>query len=306
MIQEDLSITNHEKFLTLPGVSQADIRLHSQVSVFIILTRVYNTFGPNIEQMVAEEDLIRLRHFNVALDAWRLKWEGQLAPNPYVSTYPSKGVNLHHNFAKLQVNSLALRGMHRGALIDLSFDRRELANYAIGCATSILQTVLEEPDIRNSVVGVPIYLHTMITCSAVFLLKVEQKWRSYNLATDSALIGDLVNRIIRLLLDARAGDRHLSVHIATGLKKMLDRVNSWEAGEKQGLLMDSSHSTQPNQGGPNQSDGNMWDQQAYGVPDNGILRMFDDSVPFYDEHFFPLGFFDTVQVQTESEYRHRT
>jgi hypothetical protein len=218
--------------------------------------------------MVAEEDLIRLRHFNVALDGWRLKWESQLAPNPYVSSYPSKGVSLHHHFAKLQVNSLALRGIQQGTMLDLSLDRRELANFAIACATSILQTVLDEPDIRNSVVGVPIYLHTMITCSAVFLLKVQHKWKSYKLGTDSELIQDLVTRIIRLLLDARAGDRHLSVHIATGLNKMLHRVTSWE-GNKQGMPAPTTHINHD----PNQSAGQLWEQPNYGVTDSGILRM---------------------------------
>ncbi|KAH8593026.1 hypothetical protein B0O99DRAFT_628669 [Bisporella sp. PMI_857] len=303
VIQEDSTITNHEKFLSLPGISQADFRLHSQVSIFIILTRVYNTFGPDIHQMVAEEDLVRLRHFNVALDTWRMKWEPQLAPNPYVATYPSKGVSLHLHFAKLQVNSLALRGIQQGVMLELSLERRELANFAIACATSILQTVLDEPDIRNSVVGVPIYLHTMITCSAVFLLKVQHRWKGYKLGTDSELIRELVTRIIRLLLDARAGDRHLSCYIATGLHKMLDRVNTWGTGEKQQPPpnVDVNHFSHD----PNQSAGQVWDQNLYGGADNGIMRMFDDSVPFYDEQFFPLGYFDVAPTAALLPYAFR-
>ncbi|OBT90048.1 hypothetical protein VE02_02493 [Pseudogymnoascus sp. 03VT05] len=303
VIHEDATITNHEKFLNLPGISQADYRLHSQVSVFIILTRVYNTFGPDIEQVVAEEDLILLRQFNHALDSWRLHWGSKLTPNPFIATYPAKGVVLHYHFARLQVSSLSLRGIQKDGMHGLTIDRRDLANIAIASASSILQTVLDEPGIRNSVVGVPIYLHTMIAYSAVFLLKVQQKWKAYNLSADSTLIRDLVMRIIRLLLDARSGERHLSSHIATGLSKMLDRFTSWEAGEKsRNLLVDSGRMNQDDQTNPAAQ---MWDP-SYAISDTGILRMFDSSVPFYDEHYFPLGFFDVMSAgQPDTEYRHR-
>ncbi|KAL5346935.1 hypothetical protein ACLOAV_008078 [Pseudogymnoascus australis] len=303
IIHEDATITNHEKFLNLPGISQADFRLHSQVSVFIILTRVYNTFGPDIEQVVAEEDLILLRQFNHALDSWRLHWESQLTPNIFIATYPAKGVGLHYHFARLQVSSLSLRGIQQGGMHGLTIDRRDLANTAISCATAILQTVLDEPSIRNSVVGVPIYLHTMIAYSAVFLLKVQQKWKAYNLSADATLIRDLVMRVIQLLLDARAGERHLSSHIATGLSKMLDRFTSWEAGEKsRNPLVDSGRISQD---GPTNPPGHIWEPN-YAISDTGILRMFDSSVPFYDEHYFPLGFFDVMSAgQPDTEYRHR-
>jgi hypothetical protein len=185
----------------------------------------------------------------------------------------------------------------------LTIDRRDLANTAIASATSILQTVLDEPGIRNSVIGVPIYLHTMIAYSAVFLLKVQQKWKAYNLSTDATLIRDLVMRIIRLLLDARAGERHLSSHIATGLSKMLDHFISWEAGEASRILpVDSGQISQDNQSNPG---AHVWEPN-YAISDTGILRMFDTSVPFYDEHYFPLGFFDVMSAsQPDTEYRHR-
>ncbi|KAL3417232.1 major facilitator superfamily transporter [Phlyctema vagabunda] len=235
VIHEDEAIVNHEKFLELPGTSQADFRLHSQVSLFIILTGIYNTFGPDVEKMLSEEDLTRLRHFNVALDTWRIKWESSLAPNTYISSYPSKGVILHLNFAKLQVNWLALRGIRQFSIQDLTTDRRELANTAISCAMSILQVVLDQPDIRKSVVGVPLYLHTMITYSAVFLIKVRQKWRAHKLGTDPTLIRDLVTRIVALLGDAKASERHLTCHIAVGLRKMLDQFIAWESHEAQAM-----------------------------------------------------------------------
>ena len=78
LIHEDRAIAGHEKFLQLPGITEADFRLHSNVSIFIILTNIYNTFGPNIEQMLDEEELNLLQQFNIELDSWRLRWESQL------------------------------------------------------------------------------------------------------------------------------------------------------------------------------------------------------------------------------------
>lgn len=78
VIQDDTSITQHEKFLQLPGTSQADFRLHSQVAIFIILTQTYNAFGPEVDQKLEEEDLVRLRQWNIEIDRWRVRWEPQL------------------------------------------------------------------------------------------------------------------------------------------------------------------------------------------------------------------------------------
>jgi hypothetical protein len=300
VIHEDEAITNHEKFLQLPGISQADLRLHSQVAVFIILTGVYNAFGPDIQKMLTEDDLLRLRHFNISLDSWRIKWEPQLAPNVYISSYPAKGVSLHHNFAKLQANSLALRGIQQHSIQDLTPARRELANTAVSCAMSILQIVLDEPDIRNSLVGVPIYLHTMITYAAVFLLKVQQKWKAFKLGTDQILIRDLITRIINLLNNTRASERHLTRHIAIGLSKVLERFSAWEAHGQQEMPTDNTG--QMHHPGPNNPVQQMI-EPTYGIDFRSIGGYSD--LPLNDEQYFPMGFFDimsSTQFGTQEDF----
>lgn len=218
VIHEDLAITNHEAFLQLPGITNADFRLHSQVSMFVILSRIYETFGPDSTKPLNAEGLKLLHLYNSQLDEWKMKWESRLAPNPHINAYPSKGVLLHHQFGKLQLNSLALRGMAPSTLCDTSpesSERRLFANRAIQNAVSALDIVLEEPDIRRALVGVPIYLLTTVTFATVFLLKVRLNWHSACLDVDSSLILSLVERIVELLRDARASDRHLARHIST-------------------------------------------------------------------------------------------
>lgn len=103
-------------------------------------------------------------------------------------------------------------------------DRKESANIAISAAMSTLSLVLEEPDIRDAIIGVPLFTHTMVTFSAVFLLKVAVNWNSSAyLSVDVPRVQDLIEKVIDLLTHVRAGERHITRHIASGLSKMLER-----------------------------------------------------------------------------------
>ncbi|KAJ5235063.1 uncharacterized protein N7469_004231 [Penicillium citrinum] len=229
VIHEDVAIRNYETFLELPMVVPGDIRLLAQVALFMILTEAYRTFGSDTEQAVTEEDFGQLRVYNVAVDQWRLLWQPRSGDSPYVRTYPSKGVVLHYHFAKFQLNSLSLRALSPTNTPVFSMDRKESANIAISSAMACLNMVLEEPDIRDAIVGVPIFTHTMVTFSAVFLLKVAINWNSAYLSINARQVRRLVERVIELMNCVSAGERHLTRHIARGLGKMLERFDSWEA-----------------------------------------------------------------------------
>ncbi|KAJ5692850.1 hypothetical protein N7462_002273 [Penicillium macrosclerotiorum] len=229
VIHEDVAIRNYEAFLELPMVVPGDIRLLAQVALFMILTEAYRMFGSDTEQALTEEDFGQLRVYNVAVDQWRLLWQPRSADSPYVRTYPSKGVVLHYHFAKFQLNSLSLRALTPSNTPVFSMDRKESANIAISSAMACLNMVLEEPDIRDAIVGVPIFTHTMVTFSAVFLLKVAINWNSAYLSINARQVRRLVERVIELMNCVSAGERHLTRHIARGLGKMLERFDSWEA-----------------------------------------------------------------------------
>ncbi|KAJ5211970.1 uncharacterized protein N7498_003616 [Penicillium cinerascens] len=244
VIHEDVAIRNYETFLEFPSVVPGDIRLLAQVALFMILTEAYRTFGSDTEQALTEEDFGQLRVYNVAVDQWRLLWQPRSADSPYVRTYPSKGVVLHYHFAKFQLNSLSLRALSPSNTPVFSMDRKESANIAISSAMACLNMVLEEPDIRDAIVGVPIFTHTMVTFSAVFLLKVAINWNSAYLSINARQVRRLVERVIELMNCVSAGERHLTRHIARGLGKMLERFDSWEAawqvGTSNGSGMDGS------------------------------------------------------------------
>lgn len=124
----------------------------------------------------------------------------------------------------------------------MSPERRKRANIAIESAIATLQVVLDERDIQRALVGVPLYLHSMITFAAVFLLKIAAKAcssganqqnnsiASAGLLVDIGYVRILVGRIVELMVSCsqRASERHLSHHIARGLRKMLTGLEEWE------------------------------------------------------------------------------
>jgi hypothetical protein len=151
---------------------------------------------------------------------------------------------MHYNFSRLQLNSVALRTYHSSTSSKaMSPERRKRANIAIESAIATLQVVLDERDIQRALVGVPLYLHSMITFAAVFLLKIAVKScsnqcgqgqstsiSSAGLVIDIPYVRVLVGRIVEVMVSCsqRASERHLSHHIARGLRKMLTGLEEWE------------------------------------------------------------------------------
>jgi hypothetical protein len=164
---------------------------------------------------------------------------------------------------------------------------------------AILQLVISEPDIRDALVGVPLYLHTMITYAAVFLLKIQQQWKAVRLGTDRILIRDTVDHVIKLLNDVRASDRHLSYHIACGLSKMLERLDHSMAPnlERQNGEVQRGNGVQ---GGMEQvGAGSSFPgiDAGYELGANyGPLAMYGEPTELFDENYFPIGFFDVTAI----------
>ena len=119
------------------------------------------------------------------------------------------------------------------------------ANIAIASAAATLKMVLDDPYLQAALVGVPLYIHSMMTFAAVFLLKIAAKDISgkvpgrpdqlNSIASAHLNIGilkvrDLVGQTVDVMISCseRASKYHLSHHIARGLGRMLASLNEWE------------------------------------------------------------------------------
>jgi hypothetical protein len=234
-IHEDASIRNIEQFLESPFIKPEDFRLCAQVSLFKILAEAYNTFGSDPDQSITEADLHQLHFFNVAIEQWRSSWEARAADSCGIGSYPSKGVVLHYHFARVHLNSLALRALPppSSASIDaLSYDRREAANIAISAAISTLTLVFEEPDLRCAMSAVPVFTHTMVAFCANFLLKMvgslAPSLESMTLDLNVTQVLALARRSADFLAKVaeNVNEKHLTSHIVQGINDLLERLES--------------------------------------------------------------------------------
>ncbi|CEL09665.1 hypothetical protein ASPCAL12798 [Aspergillus calidoustus] len=258
MVSESIQIREHELFLASPLSDILDARILSQVNLMQILTRVYDRFserrlpdlmyvrsGGNVGSsgadfghgaqgrngdanaaMLSEADLEELRSYNLEIDQWRMRWYPRQPPNPFIGSFPHRGIVLYTYFAKLQINSLSVRGI---SVLSgrLSADRKEIANMAVSSAVNILTMLVDEEDMRRSLVGTPLYVHTIIAVASAFLLKVATKWnRLMALNIEYAFVSRLIEKMVDLLKNAVTSERHLLKHIARGLEEMLNRLKS--------------------------------------------------------------------------------
>lgn len=64
-------------------MSQGDLRLHSQVDLFIILTRIYFAFGPDVDLEVPETEFPKIDQFDIDLGDWKSAWLPRLGKHSW-------------------------------------------------------------------------------------------------------------------------------------------------------------------------------------------------------------------------------
>lgn len=141
-------------------------------------------------------------------------------PNEHIGNFPSKGVLLHYHFAKFYLCSFVFRGLTNNPVPSHFL---ETAFMAVSAATSIVESILHDSDLRVSLAGVPHYFHTMIAFACTFLLKVATKHKS-QLLVKMEDISDLARRVANLFSNTPAGTLHLVHRMADGLEKLADSL----------------------------------------------------------------------------------
>lgn len=181
----------------------------------------------------------------------------------HIGDFPTKGILLHYHFGKLHLFSHVFRGLKSGNRIEpIPSYFRDAASTAVSHATTILELLLNDADLRRSIIGVPHYFHTMIAFACVVLLKVADRYRN-DLGIDTQATYSLIQQIIELLRRNNCGRYHLVHWMAEGLEKMLKsshRSNSatylppiWNNNNNNhnsGSSNSSSHALSPFEQGP--------------------------------------------------------
>lgn len=108
---------------------------------------------------------------------------------------------------------------------------------AVSAAISILEFLLHDADLRNSLIGVPHYFHTMITFAGHFLLEASTKYGE-QLSSDQSYVFSLIQNIIHLFHTTPCIEQHPIHRMAVGLDRKLQDCQ----GAKNGSMSYSDQS----------------------------------------------------------------
>jgi hypothetical protein len=198
--------------------------------------------------------------------------------NEHIGNFPTKGVLLHYHFGKLHLFSHIFRGLKSGKRVEaIPSYFKDPASTAVSHATTILELLLNDPDLRRSILGVPHYFHTMVAFACVVLLKISSRYRE-DLGIDTDSVHSLIGQIIDLLRSNNCSRHHLVHWMAEGLEKMLPSRSSspsWCKRSPSSLPWDGtlgsveSTSTMLNNGFQN----NIPEHSAFRSPVDPMLQM---------------------------------
>jgi hypothetical protein len=134
----------------------------------------------------------------------------------------------------------------------------ENAVAAVSAAVSIVESLLIDPDLREGLVGIPHYLHTMTAFACVFLLKVAAQYPGQFI--EDAVMLDLTSRLVQQFRSTAVGKFHLVHLMADGLEKLAAKKIASPAGY-QNLLSPTARTP----GGITLNGPNQMEMSGYGA-----------------------------------------
>ncbi|EAT78396.2 hypothetical protein SNOG_14159 [Parastagonospora nodorum SN15] len=217
IVRDDVSVNGWEEILRSPMCTESDKRLVSQMALLVIMGNARELFGPDAGEPIPIAFAPQFEKFSHQIDKWVGLWSSELLKlHESIGEFPTKGVILHHHLAKLHLHSHVFRGL-KGAPVPTYF--RTSATASVTAATAIIETVLTDDDIRDGLVGIPHYIHSMIAFACVFLLKIAAQYSGVYI--EDAVVYDLTTRAVRQFRETPVGKWHLVHLMAEGLEKML-------------------------------------------------------------------------------------
>ncbi|WPG99169.1 Hypothetical protein R9X50_00198000 [Acrodontium crateriforme] len=277
MTRQDDAVRASMPFLESDFADEDDSRLVSQVQFWNTGSKIYETFGIDVEKPLNLSMIEPLRRLSIDLDGIRADWTEKFTANKFVGNYPRKGVGLHYHFMRLYLHSMAFRGIGKPGFRspDVALDIDELANSALLSATAILRAVVMDEEIQSYLNGLPTYFDLMLAFAVVFVLKVSTKYAS-SVRIDTSEIRSLVADLVTVLKGVTSSmhPRHLLVSVTHGAETLLDKCSGIDLGMPSNAQVTMSQPT--------------FDQSLYDVSNEWNGASFDN---------FFMGEFDFLSNQ---------
>ncbi|CAN3480854.1 hypothetical protein DICA0_E28018 [Diutina catenulata] len=253
-----------------------DLRLVSQVEYNQALSEA---FRGNAWDLLAPSQFGIPSKSNLELDKWMVSWTVLLAPGNHGAVWSSKSTLIYYNFAKMSINSRALRQIQLNPTDDnlanfhadddpdflanntISSDEAVVsANLAVSAAQTVLSLVVNDPDILDNLRYVPVHIHIMLYYAALLLVNPpEHSSDTSETITPTDHITKVLNnlRLIKTLqkkiylnlpIDINFGNRLIrnieeiiNAKLAE-LKKEVERLDSAELKEQVNALFELNRS----------------------------------------------------------------
>lgn len=217
-------IKDYQMFLNSAWCIPADRALIAQVTGLVVLNRPFEVFGfePKREMGSDDASVLEYLRFEESVQAWKDRWKAICELHATVNTGLYEDVMLQYHFSELVLNSVVLRGRPLDQLSELPTSLRPLALKAIEAAHSILQHFIDDRNPQEKIMGMPLYLHSMIAFAVVFLMKLCNRWHLINITIDPVeRTKPLVEGTIMLLRECKVGAKHIIHSMANGFGRML-------------------------------------------------------------------------------------
>ncbi|KAI5202833.1 hypothetical protein E4T39_04564 [Aureobasidium subglaciale] len=292
---DDPSLQGWERYLEVRVAVEQDRRTASQVALMVIMGTIREFFERHTRdtQTLPQSLTEHIASFDRQIDRWVETWYQHLKRRDDIGDWPSKGVLLHSNLARLHLHSHIFRGL-ANAPIPPYF--RTFAAKAVEAAKVIVEVLLSDTDMRAGLVGMPHYLHTMIAFACGFLLQMTTRYDG-DLVQRTA-VHDLINRLVAQLRLMPTGKYHLVRFMAEGLEKMVEasmRTPTQPAAQLFNggfqYMSDNSYGRSADPaasqmdmmaGGGGQNDFGLGRDESFMIPDFGLSNSF---LPFEDPVF---------------------
>ncbi|SPO07184.1 uncharacterized protein DNG_09878 [Cephalotrichum gorgonifer] len=222
----DAAIEGWEALISRAGATVGDERLVSQVALLTIIRDIRELLGSDTDRPVPAVFSAQIRGFASQLDQWVGRWTTQFPEvQQGFGAFPRKGAQFHFFFAKLYLYSHVFRGIRNSTVAPHFYQE---ARGAVFAATSILEMIINDPDVRAALVGLPCYVQSMIGFACMFLAKLTSSVHGRELV-EREIVTDLVSRLVVVYRGTPVGKWHLVHLMADGLEKMI-AILEGEAG----------------------------------------------------------------------------
>lgn len=239
-------IKDFEVLLNSQWCTMSDQELIAQVTGLAIMSKAFQVFGLEPKRTMGGDDASVLNHFRFTEDSrlWKDRW-GHLR----MLNRLGGGIDLHYYFNELVLHSLVLRGRPLETLHELPTSLRPLTLRAIEAAHLLLEHFIKEPGYREGIVGMPLYMHSMIAFAVVFLMKMSRRWQKIGITIDPVhRTRPLIQGIIKLLRGCKAGSGHMVFSMANGFERMMKQTNPRSKRKMAQKASQTRHSDDSRQG----------------------------------------------------------